>query len=56
MPKIHLKTVGIDARQQGQTEFEYENQTMCGYVRKNVTRDIKKVTCFFCRKKSINEQ
>jgi len=51
--KVHLKTFGVDARNQGQTQFEYDHQAACGYVRNLVTKDKSKVTCLFC-KKQIN--
>ena len=50
MSMTHLKTIGVDARDQGQTDFEYSHQTVCGYVRDNVTTDRKEVTCWFCCK------
>lgn len=48
MPKIHFNSKLFDARAQGQTEFEYNHQTLCGYVRDNVTTDREKVMCFYC--------
>ncbi|MBT2909681.1 hypothetical protein PL84_03675 [Vibrio anguillarum] len=48
MAKTHLKVKGIDARNSGQTQYEYEHQTACGYVRDNVTRDMDSVDCFYC--------
>lgn len=48
MPKTHLKITGVDARDCGQTEFEYTHQTACGYVRDNVTRNMDKVDCRLC--------
>jgi len=50
MKKIHLKMLDVDARDSAQSEFEYTHQTACGYVRDNVTRDVGKVTCFFCQR------
>jgi hypothetical protein len=50
MKKIHLKTLGVDARRDGQTEHEYSHQTACGYVREHVTEDINEVNCFYCKR------
>ena len=46
--KTHFKVTGVDARDKGQTEFEYTHQTACGYVRDNVTMDGDKVDCKLC--------
>ncbi|MCC3804049.1 hypothetical protein IB292_03250 [Vibrio parahaemolyticus] len=48
MAKTHLKVTGVDARNSGQTQFEYTHQTACGYVRDNVTRNMDHVDCFYC--------
>ena len=48
MIKTHLKVSGVDCRGQGQTDFEYEHQTACGYVRDDVTRDGDGVDCKLC--------
>ena len=48
MLKTHYKVAGVDARNQGQTEYEYANQTACGYVRDNVTTDGDGVDCKQC--------
>ncbi|MFV8385060.1 hypothetical protein ACNO5E_13305 [Vibrio parahaemolyticus] len=48
MAKTHLKVSGVDARNSGQTQFEYTHQTACGYVRENVTRNMDKVDCKHC--------
>jgi hypothetical protein len=50
MPKCHLKVTGVDARNHGQTEYEYNHQTACGYVRDNVTTNKVKVDCFYCKR------
>lgn len=52
--KTHLKVSGVDCRNIGQTQYEYEHQTACGYVRKNITTDKEKVTCYYCKR--INNQ
>jgi hypothetical protein len=49
--KVHLKIPGVDARNQGQTQFEYEHQAACGYVRDLVSANESQVTCFFCQRK-----
>ena len=46
--KTHYKVTDIDAREQGQTEFEYHHQTACGFVRHNVTIRVSNVTCKLC--------
>ena len=48
MAKTHYKIIGTDARNQGQTEFEYQNQTACGYVRDSVTDNPDQVDCELC--------
>ncbi|AIW22330.1 hypothetical protein F0267_01430 [Vibrio coralliilyticus] len=48
MAKTHLKVSGVDARNSGQTQFEFTHQTACGYVRDNVTRNMDHVNCFYC--------
>ncbi|WP_028471326.1 hypothetical protein [Neptunomonas japonica] len=48
MAKKHFKVIGVDCRNQGQTEFEYSHQAACGYVRKEVTTDGDQVDCFYC--------
>ena len=57
MAKVHLKVKGVDARGHGQTQFEYDHQAACGYVRDNVTSDIDDVDCFYClRSKEMQER
>ena len=46
--KTHLKITGVDARDRGQTEFEYTHQTACSFVRDNVTDNEDSVDCFYC--------
>lgn len=48
--KTHLRVRGVDCRDIGQTQFEYEHQTACGYVRDKITDDPNKVTCQECLK------
>ncbi|OEE38252.1 hypothetical protein A1QO_02425 [Vibrio genomosp. F10 str. ZF-129] len=48
MAKTHLKVSGVDARESGQTQFEYDHQTACGYVRDSVTRNMDHVDCKHC--------
>jgi hypothetical protein len=48
--KIHLKVPGVDCRGEGQTQYEYDHQTACGYVRKQVVDNPKLVTCNFCKR------
>ncbi|ARP16593.1 hypothetical protein K04M5_49410 (plasmid) [Vibrio alginolyticus] len=31
MAKTHLKVPGVDARDSGQTQFEFTHQTACGF-------------------------
>ena len=50
MAKVHFKVSGVDCRKSGQTQYEYEHQTACRYVRKNVTTETAKVTCFYCKR------
>ncbi|ATC60212.1 hypothetical protein [Vibrio anguillarum] len=54
MAKTHLKVSGVDARESGQTQFEYDHQTACGYVRNSVTINMDDVDCQHClRSKEI---
>ena len=48
MQKTHLRVVGDDCRNQGQTEHEYTHQTACGYVRESVTTNGDAVDCKLC--------
>ncbi len=48
--KTHLKINGVDFRGNGQTEFEYDHQTACGFVRNSVTRNGDNVDCKLCIK------
>lgn len=50
MSKTHLRIIGVDCRDQGQTEYEYTHQAACGYVRKNITTQTHEVTCFYCKR------
>ena len=55
MAKIHLYDFRTLEQAPEYYKEEYrEKGTACGYVRKNVTREIKKVTCKICLRK-INE-
>ena len=45
---MHLQVPGVDYRKHGQTNYEFEHQAACGYVRKYVTRDKKIVECKYC--------
>ena len=46
--KTHFKILGVDLRENGQSEYEYQHQTACGYVRKNVTKNGDLVDCKLC--------
>ena len=48
--KTHLKVGGVDYRTGGQTEYEYNHQALCGFVRDNVTPDKSAVDCCHCLK------
>lgn len=48
MSKTHLKVSGVDARCMGQSNYDYNHQTACGYVRDNVTRNEDEVDCKLC--------
>lgn len=56
MFKVHKFERGSDCRNMGQSDFEYEHTAVCGYVRKNVTKDDSKVTCFYCKKQMNKRQ
>lgn len=49
-PTIHKRII-LDARNQGQTQYEYEHSTICGYVRDHVSFRNKAVTCKACLKR-----
>lgn len=49
--KVHLQHKALDCRDMGQTEFEYNNQSLCGYVRDIVSSSVSDVTCKLCLKK-----
>lgn len=46
--KTHYFQQGIDHRNNGQTNFEYEHTTLCCAVRHNITTDKNKVDCIKC--------
>lgn len=46
--KTHLKIVGVDCRNMGQSEYDFTHQTACGYVRDNVTTNEDDVDCKLC--------
>ncbi|MDH0450897.1 hypothetical protein [Shewanella sp. GD04112] len=48
MAKTHLKIIGVDRRSQGQSQFEHDHQTACGFVRVQVTSNMDQVDCLFC--------
>ena len=50
MKKVHYRVFEPDCRYQGQSEFDYQHQTICGYVRDIVTVYPIEVTCKFCLK------
>ena len=50
--KIHLRVLGVDCRNQGQTEHEFTHQAACGYVRDNVTTSWPDVNCSYCKRTS----
>jgi len=54
--KTHMKIKGVDARNQGQTEFEYTHQAACGYVRDNVTSNKLNVDCKLCLREIENSE
>lgn len=56
--KTHYKHMGIDYRDLGQTDHEYNNSTKCGFVRNEVTYNIDEVDCKLCWRviKKLNER
>lgn len=50
MAKVHLRVLGVDKRNEGQTDFEHQHQSACGYVRNNVTTKYFEVTCLYCKR------
>jgi len=45
--KTHYK-IHIDFRDRGQTQYEYDHSSACGYVRKNVSSNGDNVDCRLC--------
>lgn len=54
--KVHKFELGYDHRLNGQTIFEYNHTTACGYVRDKITNDNSLVTCFYCKKQIEQEK
>ena len=48
MLKTHYKVRGVDARTRGQSQYDYDHQTACGYVRDRVSEDGDSVDCKLC--------
>ena len=48
MAKTHLKITGVEYRGAGKSDFEYNHQNACGYVRDIVTRNMEAVDCKIC--------
>lgn len=46
--KTHLKVVGVDCRDQGQSEEMYNTQALCGFAGVTVTRKENEVDCKLC--------
>ena len=55
MSKVHIRHRAVDYRHMSQTQYEYDHQTGCGYVRENVTYDGDFVTCKLCLKSDAME-
>ena len=49
--KVHLKTAGVDCRDQGQLDDHYNNQALCGFAGVTVTRTSRDVDCKLCLSK-----
>lgn len=45
---VHRYSSHGDHRSAGQTQYEYEHSTACGYVRAMVTKEPAEVTCKRC--------
>ena len=48
--KTHYKIRGVDRRNQGQAEAEYNNQGACGFAGVTTTRIKKEVSCTLCKR------
>lgn len=46
--KTHFKVDGVDCRGLGQSEYELNHQTACGYVREQVSKSGDEVDCKLC--------
>jgi len=49
--KTHKRVSGPDHRNAGQTTYEFEHTSACGYVRGNLARHDDEVTCKVCLRK-----
>ncbi|MGZ5055349.1 MAG: hypothetical protein ACXWAT_10470 [Methylobacter sp.] len=60
MSKTHKYQSHGDHRNAGQSQYEYEHSTACGYVHDTVTREDSAVTCKLCRREiskvTLNEK
>ena len=54
--KVHMKILGVDCRDQGQTEEEYNNQALCGFAGVSVSRSLKEIDCKLCVSKIKSEK
>ncbi len=48
--KIHFKVVGFDHRNNGQSEYYFNNQAACGFAGVTVTKDKAEVDCKLCNR------
>lgn len=48
MSKAHLKVTRQASRHQTMSDFDFNHQSACGYIRDNATKNIEKVNCFYC--------
>lgn len=53
--KVHKYVKGWDYSNHGQTKYEFNHTSACGFVRRHVTSKDEDVTCFYC-KGEINKE
>jgi len=48
--RVHYRVISELEQPCYMTDKDWNNQTLCGYVRDKTTQDSDKVTCFYCKR------